>query len=58
VEQNARMALELADRGYVIECGKIVAEGKAQDMLNSKDIKDAYFGVATKSRAPEAEEAD
>jgi branched-chain amino acid transport system ATP-binding protein len=58
VEQNARMALELADRGYVIECGRIVAEGKAQDMLNSEDIKDAYFGVVTKSSALEAEKAD
>jgi branched-chain amino acid transport system ATP-binding protein len=47
VEQNVRMALELADRGYVIENGRIVAEGTAQDLLSRKDIKDAYFGVAS-----------
>jgi branched-chain amino acid transport system ATP-binding protein len=39
------MALELADRGYIIENGHIVAEGQAQDLLNREDIKDAYFGV-------------
>lgn len=47
VEQNVRMALELADRGYIIENGSIVAEGQAQDLLNREDIKDAYFGVAS-----------
>lgn len=47
VEQNVRAALELADRGYVIENGRIVAQGKAQDLLSRKDIKDAYFGVAS-----------
>jgi len=47
VEQNVRAALELADRGYVIENGRIVAEGEAQDLLSRKDIKDAYFGVAS-----------
>lgn len=47
VEQNVRMALEFADRGYVIENGRIVAEGEARDLLRRKDIKDAYFGVAS-----------
>jgi branched-chain amino acid transport system ATP-binding protein len=41
VEQNVRAALELADRGYVIENGGIVVEGRAQDLLNRKDIKDS-----------------
>lgn len=45
VEQNVRMALELADRGYIIENGHIVAEGEAQDLLNREDIKDTYFGI-------------
>lgn len=45
VEQNVRMALELADRGYIIENGYIVANGKGQDLLNSKQVKDAYFGI-------------
>ena len=47
VEQNVRAALELADRGYVIENGRIVVQGKAHDLLNSEDIKDAYFGVTS-----------
>jgi branched-chain amino acid transport system ATP-binding protein len=47
VEQNVRMALELADRGYIIENGNIVAEGQARDLLNREDIKDAYFGVTS-----------
>jgi branched-chain amino acid transport system ATP-binding protein len=45
VEQNVRMALELASRAYVMEGGAIVAEGKASGFLASKEIKDAYFGV-------------
>jgi branched-chain amino acid transport system ATP-binding protein len=49
VEQNVRAALELADRGYVIENGRIVAQGKAQELLSRKDIKDAYFGVVSES---------
>jgi len=49
VEQNVRAALELAHRGYVIENGGIVAQGKAHDLLNRKDIKDAYFGVTLKA---------
>ena len=52
VEQNVRMALELADRGYVIEGGRVVAEGKAKELLNREGIKEAYFGVASESRAP------
>jgi len=47
VEQNVRMALELASRAYVMEGGTIVAEGQASDFLASKEIKDAYFGVTT-----------
>ena len=48
VEQNVHMALRLANRGYIIENGHIVTAGKAQDLLNSEEIKDAYFGVASK----------
>ncbi len=47
VEQNIRMALELANRGYIIEGGNLVAEGQAQDLLNRDDIKDTYFGVTS-----------
>jgi branched-chain amino acid transport system ATP-binding protein len=58
VEQNVRMALELADRGYVIEGGRLVAEGEAQELLGRKGIKETYFGVASESLAPETERKD
>ena len=58
VEQNVRMALELADRGYVIEGGSIVAGGEAKELLARKGIKDAYFGITTELRVPKAEKAD
>ena len=44
VEQNARKALSIADRGYVLETGKIVLEGKASELLNDDTIKKAYLG--------------
>jgi len=44
VEQNARKALSIADRGYVLETGKIVLEGKAKELLNDDTIKKAYLG--------------
>lgn len=44
VEQNAKKALSIADRAYVLETGKIVLEGKAQDLLNNDSIKKAYLG--------------
>jgi branched-chain amino acid transport system ATP-binding protein len=47
VEQNVRMALEFSDRGYIIENGSVVAEGRAQDFLNSQQVKDAYLGIAS-----------
>ena len=44
VEQNAKKALAIADRAYVLETGKIVKDGKAEDMLNDDSIKKAYLG--------------
>ncbi|MDL5045381.1 ABC transporter ATP-binding protein [Oscillatoria amoena NRMC-F 0135] len=44
VEQNARQALKLAHRGYVIETGRIVLEDRAQNLLNSEEVKKAYLG--------------
>ncbi len=46
VEQNAKKALSIADRAYVLETGKIVLEGKASDLLNDESIKKAYLGEA------------
>ena len=44
VEQNAKAALKLADRAYVLEVGKITHEGTADELLNSKTIQEAYLG--------------
>ena len=44
VEQNAKKALSIADRAYVLETGNIVMEGKASDLLNDSRIKAAYLG--------------
>ena len=44
VEQNAKKALSIADRAYVLETGKIVLEGAAGDLLNNASIKKAYLG--------------
>jgi branched-chain amino acid transport system ATP-binding protein len=44
VEQNAKKALELADKGYVFETGKIVFEGSAEKLINSAEVKQAYLG--------------
>ena len=44
VEQNANMALSIADRGYVLETGKIILEGTGKELLSNPEIKKAYLG--------------
>jgi len=44
VEQNARLALKFAQRGYVLETGNVVMEGKSADLLNDPNVKKAYLG--------------
>ena len=44
VEQNAKKALSIADRAYVLETGKVVLEGHAKDLLENDSIKKAYLG--------------
>ena len=44
VEQNAKLALELSDRGYVIEVGKIVLEGNGKDLTTNEIVKKSYLG--------------
>jgi branched-chain amino acid transport system ATP-binding protein len=44
VEQNARMALKFASRGYVLETGNMVLEGKSEDLLVNPEVKKAYLG--------------
>jgi branched-chain amino acid transport system ATP-binding protein len=45
VEQNAKMALAVANRGYVIETGKIILEGSTEELKQSEKVKKAYLGV-------------
>ena len=44
VEPNAKAALGIADRGYVLETGKIIVQGPADDLLANKDVQRAYLG--------------
>jgi branched-chain amino acid transport system ATP-binding protein len=44
VEQNARMALSAADRGYVLETGRIILQGPSFELLRNRDVQRAYLG--------------
>jgi branched-chain amino acid transport system ATP-binding protein len=44
VEQNARLALQIADRAYVLENGELAMSGKADDLLESDEVRQAYLG--------------
>ena len=44
VEQNAQLALRIADRGYVLETGRIVMDGKCENLLNQEGVRIAYLG--------------
>lgn len=44
VEQNAKAALSIADRGYVLETGKVIVQGPAEDLLANADVQRAYLG--------------
>lgn len=48
VEQNAKAALKLADRGYVLETGKVILEGDADELLENAEVKRAYLGKEKK----------
>ena len=45
VEQNANIALQTADRGYVLENGRIVLQGRAEALLNDENVQKAYLGI-------------
>ena len=45
IEQNANLALKLADRGYVIETGRIAMEGTSGDLLGNEHVRVAYLGL-------------
>lgn len=48
IEQNANMALKIADKGYVLETGHLTMEGKGQELLNDDRVKEAYLGKSKK----------
>ncbi len=48
VEQNAKYALKMADRGYVLETGKVILEGVASELLENKEVQRAYLGKEKK----------
>jgi branched-chain amino acid transport system ATP-binding protein len=54
VEQNARAALSIADRGYVFEQGRIALAGAAKDLLNSPEIAERYLGMGGTTEASDA----
>jgi len=45
IEQNARRALDIANHGYIMEQGRIVLEGPAQDLKENPDVKEFYLGL-------------
>ena len=57
-EQNARMSLAIADRGYVIENGRVTLTGSGQELLRSKDVADRYLGVGAKSEGESSAQLD
>jgi branched-chain amino acid transport system ATP-binding protein len=52
VEQNARAALRLARRGYVLETGRVVLQGTAEELLANQDVQRAYLGSEVEARHP------
>jgi branched-chain amino acid transport system ATP-binding protein len=51
VEQNARMALSVADVGLILESGRFVMKGKATDLMRDKDVREFYMGVRSEASA-------
>lgn len=50
VEQNAHAALEIGTRGYVVEMGRMVLDGKAEELLDNEDVREFYLGSGKKKR--------
>jgi branched-chain amino acid transport system ATP-binding protein len=44
VEQNVRLALSMADRGYVLESGRLVISGKSNELINNEKVKKVFLG--------------
>ena len=52
-EQNAQLSLAVADRGYVIENGRVVLTGLGQELLQSKEVADRYLGAGAQAKSSE-----
>jgi branched-chain amino acid transport system ATP-binding protein len=50
VEQNTRAALSVASYGYVMDQGKVVLDGTADELRNNEDVKEFYLGISTGAR--------
>ncbi len=50
VEQNAKVALDLAEYGYIMENGRIVLDGEAEKLKNNEDVREFYMGITEKGR--------
>ena len=57
-EQNARMSLAIADRGYVIENGRVALSGSGQELLQSREVADRYLGVGGAADAASADHGE
>jgi branched-chain amino acid transport system ATP-binding protein len=55
-EQNARLSLAIADRGYVIENGRVALTGSGRELLQSKDVADRYLGVGARPESTSVHE--
>jgi len=54
IEQNARAALQIADRGYVLEMGAVALQGDAEDLLHDRRIIETYLGLGGQRAAAPA----
>ena len=54
VEQNAKLALGIADYGYIMESGRIVLEGTSQDLSENEDVQELYLGIAQEDASSKA----
>ncbi|MGD9240019.1 MAG: ABC transporter ATP-binding protein, partial [Desulfobacterales bacterium] len=52
VEQNAKMALRIANFGYIMESGRIVLEGTARELQENEDVQELYLGVGGDTVSP------
>lgn len=57
-EQNAQLSLAIADRGYVIENGRVALTGSGQELLRSKDVADRYLGIGAELESAGVDEKD